>query len=173
MDFVASVQNLFYFYTFLQFIYIFVKGFLVSFNFFRSLCANMGDNTCNILSWVKLQWLNKLLEIASVPINETTHHQSFLFNLVFFWKFNMLYSLKVATVLCVDFFFDQLLKSIWFWEESEVLYNLDLFLFRFFTDTYISSLENFWAQISFTKIFLSFVSSTSAHCGIFSNHLSY
>lgn len=173
MDFVAPFKNFFNFHIFVQVFYICIKCILVCFNLLRSLCAYMSYNTCNIFFRIQLQWLNEFLEVASVPVNEATLHQSIFFNLLFFCKFNMLDPLEVPTVLCVNFFFNQLFKSFWLWKESEVLYNLDLFLFCFFTDAYISSLKNFWAQVCFTQIFLSFVPPTITHCGVFSDHLSY
>lgn len=144
VEWITFFKHLFDFFAIIQGWYFFEENSLICLNLVSSLRAYVLRNKLTLFPRVHFEGLQKLLEISSVPIQKSKRHQSLLLNFFFFGKVHWLDSLEITAVLGIDFSLNQLFQSVWLGEKPEILHLIQFFLFPFFADADVSSLENLW-----------------------------
>ena len=132
-------------------------------------CADMLCNLINTFSWIEFKGLVGLLEISSIPVDETLVKKALLLDFLLFREINILDSLEIAGILCIDLFLDELFQPFWIWEESEILYDLQFLPLCVLRNANITALENLGAQIALIEVSLT-VDLSSAITSIVDDH---
>ena len=89
----------------------------------------------------------ELLEVATVPLEESLLHEDVLLDTVFFCIGDVLIPREIGAILALDLLLNQFSKPVWPGEEPIVLDDLKLFSDCLLRDTYSLPCEDFRAQI--------------------------